>query len=267
MIAAVAEVGRPSVSSGTSVPAAEALLAASGPATPSIAPLPNSSGCLDSFFSVRVGQEGRDLRAARRHRADREADDGAAQPRLPRALPVLLRHPERALQRLELLRHPARGRRRRRAPRRRRTGRPRATTTSMPSSSSGTPNAKRAWPVWLVDADQAEAQARGTASRGRARSTAPKAADTVMKASTISAKYSAGPNPAPTSTTTGARKREQQRGDACRRRTSRSPRSRAPGRRGPRFAILLPSSAVTIEAVSPGVLSRIEVVEPPYMPP
>ena len=52
MIAAVAVVGRPSVRSGSSVPAAEALLAASGPATPSMAPLPNSSGCLDSFFSV-----------------------------------------------------------------------------------------------------------------------------------------------------------------------------------------------------------------------
>ena len=35
----------------------------------------------------------------------------------------------------------------------------------------------------------------------------------------------------------------------------------------PLRAILLPSSAVTIEALSPGVLSRIEVVEPPYMPP
>src|SRR5215207_7085101 len=52
MIAAVAEVGRPSVSRGTSTPAAEALLAASGPATPSMAPLPNSSGCLVSRFSV-----------------------------------------------------------------------------------------------------------------------------------------------------------------------------------------------------------------------
>ena len=51
-VAAVADVGSPSVKSGTSVPAAEALLAASGPATPSIAPLPNSSGCFDSFFSV-----------------------------------------------------------------------------------------------------------------------------------------------------------------------------------------------------------------------
>ena len=35
----------------------------------------------------------------------------------------------------------------------------------------------------------------------------------------------------------------------------------------PALAILLPSSAVTIEADSPGVLRRIDVVEPPYMPP
>ena len=52
MIAAVAVVGMPRVSSGTRPPAAEALFVASGPATPSIAPLPNSSGCLDSRFSV-----------------------------------------------------------------------------------------------------------------------------------------------------------------------------------------------------------------------
>lgn len=35
----------------------------------------------------------------------------------------------------------------------------------------------------------------------------------------------------------------------------------------PAFAILLPSIAVTTEDDSPGVFSRIEVVEPPYMPP
>jgi len=52
MMAAVAEVGRPNVSIGTSTPAAEALLAASGPATPSIAPLPNSCGVEVSFFSM-----------------------------------------------------------------------------------------------------------------------------------------------------------------------------------------------------------------------
>lgn len=50
--AAVAFVGRPIASIGTRVPAADALFAASGPATPSIAPLPNSSGCLVSRFSV-----------------------------------------------------------------------------------------------------------------------------------------------------------------------------------------------------------------------
>ena len=35
----------------------------------------------------------------------------------------------------------------------------------------------------------------------------------------------------------------------------------------PDLAILLPSTAVTTDALSPGVLSRIDVVEPPYMPP
>ena len=40
------------MSSGTSVPAAEALLAASGPATPSMAPLPKRSGVREIFFSM-----------------------------------------------------------------------------------------------------------------------------------------------------------------------------------------------------------------------
>ena len=35
----------------------------------------------------------------------------------------------------------------------------------------------------------------------------------------------------------------------------------------PALAILLPSSAVMIELDSPGVFSRIDVVEPPYIPP
>ena len=41
--------------------------------------------------------------------------------------------------------------------------------------------------------------------------------------------------------------------------------SAAPAR--PLLAILLPSMAVTMEPDSPGVLSRIEVVEPPYIAP
>ena len=48
--AAVAEVGMPKVNNGINTPAAAALFAASGPATPSIAPFPNSSGFLLSFF-------------------------------------------------------------------------------------------------------------------------------------------------------------------------------------------------------------------------
>ena len=43
--------GMPSVISGMKAPPAAALLADSGPATPSIAPLPNRSGVFDSRFS------------------------------------------------------------------------------------------------------------------------------------------------------------------------------------------------------------------------
>lgn len=35
----------------------------------------------------------------------------------------------------------------------------------------------------------------------------------------------------------------------------------------PLRAILLPSMAVMMDELSPGVLSRIDVVEPPYIPP
>ncbi len=44
--------GMPRDISGMKAEPAAALLAVSGPATPSMAPLPNSSGCLDSRFSV-----------------------------------------------------------------------------------------------------------------------------------------------------------------------------------------------------------------------
>src|SRR6185369_5469219 len=52
MMAAVAVVGSPRASSGTSVPAAAALLAASGPATPSMAPWPNWLGSRASRRSI-----------------------------------------------------------------------------------------------------------------------------------------------------------------------------------------------------------------------
>ena len=44
--------GMPKVSNGTNEPTEAALFADSGPATPSMAPLPNISGVLDSRFSI-----------------------------------------------------------------------------------------------------------------------------------------------------------------------------------------------------------------------
>jgi hypothetical protein len=48
----IGPVGRPSASMGTKAPVEAALLADSGPATPATAPLPNSSGCLESRRST-----------------------------------------------------------------------------------------------------------------------------------------------------------------------------------------------------------------------
>ena len=58
---------------------------------------------LRQLLLQRIGEEGRDLRAARRQRADREADERAAHPGLPRAPPFLRRHVERALERHDLV--------------------------------------------------------------------------------------------------------------------------------------------------------------------
>ncbi len=94
----------------------------------------------------------------------------------------------------------------------------------------------------------------------------PSTALTVVKARTISMKYSGGPRRTANSATTGANivtitvpmvpaTKEPIAAVA----------SAAPAR--PLLAILLPSIAVTILAVSPGVFSKMEVVDPPYMAP
>jgi hypothetical protein len=44
--------GIPSVRSGIKAPPVAALLAASGPATPWMTPVPNFSGCFEIFFST-----------------------------------------------------------------------------------------------------------------------------------------------------------------------------------------------------------------------
>ena len=135
----------------------------------------------------------------------------------------------------------------------------------MPSISSGTPKAKRICPVWSSMPTSPSSRPRNSIVRPRTVED-PSTAATVTKANTISAKYSVGPNCRANSTTTGA--------SSVSRIVASVPATKEPiaavasaGPARPRLAILLPSSAVAIEADSPGVFSRIVVVEPPYMAP
>ena len=94
----------------------------------------------------------------------------------------------------------------------------------------------------------------------------PSTALTVVKASSISMKYSGGPSLTAKSATTGA---NSVTSTVAMVPATKEPMaalaSAAPAR--PLLAILLPSMAVTMLAVSPGVFSKMEVVEPPYMAP
>ena len=94
----------------------------------------------------------------------------------------------------------------------------------------------------------------------------PSTALTVVKASSINIKYSGGPSLTASSATMGA---NSVTNTVAMVPATKEPiaavASAAPAR--PLLAILLPSMAVTMLAVSPGVLSKIEVVEPPYMAP
>ena len=90
----------------------------------------------------------------------------------------------------------------------------------------------------------------------------PSTAETATNDRIIRLKYSAGPKASAASTTSGAKN--------VRATVPMVPATKLPmaavasaGPARPRRAILLPSSAVTTEADSPGVLSRMEVVEPP----
>ena len=94
----------------------------------------------------------------------------------------------------------------------------------------------------------------------------PSTAVTVVSASTISAKYSAGPNSSASLTMSGATKVSATVAIVP---ATNEPIAAVASACAPRpfLAISWPSIAVTIEPDSPGVLSRIEVVEPPYMAP
>ena len=94
----------------------------------------------------------------------------------------------------------------------------------------------------------------------------PSIADTATNARTASAKYSAGPKRSANSTMTGAHTVSAAVPNVP---ATNEPiaavASAAPPR--PARAIRLPSTADITDALSPGVFSRIDVVDPPYMPP
>ena len=128
------------------MPAALALLAASGPATPSMAPWPNSSPpCAGELALGDIGQERRGLRAAGRDRAEREAERGAPQPGRPGAPPVVAPMNGRPTGITST------GLRRRwaavQAPRRWRRSRPRRPRCRCRPRARATPPVSRAWPV------------------------------------------------------------------------------------------------------------------------
>ena len=128
-----------------------------------------------------------------------------------------------------------------------------------------TPMVNRAWPVCRSMPTSPSARPMNRLARPRTR-LSPSTAVTVVSARTISAKYSAGPNSSASLTSCGATKLKASVAMVP---ATNEPIAAVASACAPRplRAIMLPSMAVTIEPDSPGVLSRIEVVEPPYMAP
>ena len=86
--------GMPSVSMGMNEVWAAALLAASGAATPSTAPLPNSPGFLRELLLQRIGREGAQRRSAARQHAEQRTERGAAQDGRDGSADLLARRPQ-----------------------------------------------------------------------------------------------------------------------------------------------------------------------------
>ena len=127
------------------------------------------------------------------------------------------------------------------------------------------PSVKRAWPVCESMPIKPRKRPKKSAAIPRS-GDAPSTADTVVNASTITAKYSAGPNLSAMSTTIGE--------SSVSATVASVPATKEPmaevasaGPARPALAMRLPSIAVTMVADSPGVLSRIDVVDPPNIAP
>ena len=88
----------------------------------------------------------------------------------------------------------------------------------------------------------------------------------MVRPSTIRLKYSGGPNATATRASVGATSISAMMAKVpAMNEPSAAMPSAGPAR--PCLAIWWPSRQVTTEAASPGMLTRIEVVEPPYMEP
>ena len=138
-------------------------------------------------------------------------------------------------------------------------------TTPMPSDNSGMPKAKRCVPELtsvptMPSSSPVTIIAIALSSEPLASTTAP------ISPSTISEKYSAGPNFSATSdngTATAAIRIVAT--VPAKNEPSAAMASAAPA--WPLSAIWWPSRQVTTDDASPGMLSRIDVVEPPYCAP
>ena len=174
----------PSASSGTRTPAAAALFAASGPATPSIAPCPNSSGCLVSRRSTLYertvgisappagsapsGKPSADPRSHGFQDRDQSARPSHGRP-AGTTVPVVCR--SRLATQIA-------------SPK---ANSPTATTTtSTPSSSCGTPKVIRACPVWVSMPTRPMARPRPRLARPRT-TDRPSTAATVVNATAMRA--------------------------------------------------------------------------------
>jgi hypothetical protein len=94
----------------------------------------------------------------------------------------------------------------------------------------------------------------------------PNTAVTAMNASNITAKYSGAPREMANRVTYGAAKASSAVPIVPATKEPTAAVASACAAR-PDLAMRLPSRAVTTDDDSPGVFSRIDVVEPPYMPP
>ena len=139
------------------------------------------------------------------------------------------------------------------------------TTTSIPSPSWGMPKVSRAWPLTESNPTRPMVSPMAREMKPRSREL-PSTAVTAMKASSMTAKYSGAPREIANRVTIGAKKASSRVPIVPATHEPTAAVASAWAARPP-LAIMLPSIAVTTEDDSPGVLSRIEVVEPPYIPP